>query len=177
MGEADWRRTSLTRQRVEARPAARAHQVALVVLAAAIVLSVLAVPRLALAQASSANVDQAGSEALTAYLKQNRLPLVGAQVMNGSGGTRRVVLYGFVATDEGKHDAERKVVAYLGTPVPSIDDRLVIKPELATMTAPPSADQGADSPASANGAPAGGMTFGELYQQIQQYGIKNPPGE
>lgn len=177
MGEADLRRTSLTRDCVESRPALRALRVAIVVLATTIGLSALAAPRRALAQASSASVDQASSQALTAYLKQNRLPLVGAQVMNSSGGTRRVVLYGFVATDEGKHDAERQVVAYLGTPVPSIDDRLVIKPELATMTAPPPADQAAGSPAPVNGAPGGGMTFGELYQQIQQYGIKNPPGE
>jgi hypothetical protein len=177
MGEEELRRTIRARRGVESRLAAPAHRIALVVLAASIGLSVLAAPRRALAQASSNNVDQASSTALTAYLKQNRLPLVGAQVMNGSGGTRRVVLYGFVATDEGKHDAERKVVAYVGTLVPSIDDRLVIKPELATMTAPPSADQGSSYPAPVNAAPASGMTFGELYRQIQQYGIKNPPGE
>ena len=154
----------------------------MVLLAATIGLCALAAPRRALAQASSgANVDQASSEALTAYLRQNRLPLVGAQVINVKRRARRVVLYGFVATDEGKQDAERKVVAYLGTPVPSIDDRLIVKPELATMTTPPAADPDAGYPAPANGPaamPAGGaMSFGDLYRQIQQYGIKNPPGE
>jgi hypothetical protein len=149
----------------------------MVLLAAAIGLGAIAAPRRALAQSSSASVNQPSSEALTAYLKQHRLPLVGAQVMNAKAGARRVVLYGFVATDEGKQDAERKVVAYLGTPVPSIDDRLVVKPELATMTAPPAADQDGGYPAAAGGAASAGMTFGELYRQIQQYGIRNPPGE
>jgi hypothetical protein len=137
---------------------------------------------LALAQVD--NVDQASSQALTSYLKQNRLPLVGAQVIKANGGQERIVLYGFVASDEGKQDAERKVIAYLGTPVPTIDDRLVVKPELATMTAPQQQDQAEDTqPADAQAAqsqgraPAGGMSFEQLYQQIQQYGIKNPPGE
>jgi hypothetical protein len=140
------------------------------------------------APAQDNNVDQATSQALTAYLKQNRLPLVGAQVIKLTGGQQRVVLYGFVATDDGKQDAERKVIAYLGTPVPTIDDRLLVKPELATMTAPQVQDQGpeaqggesqsAPAPAQSqqSAAPAG-MSFEQLYQQIQQYGIKNPPGE
>lgn len=144
-------------------------------------------PPSALAQDN--NVDQATSQALTSYLKQNRLPLVGAQVIKGNGGQERVVLYGFVASDDGKQDAERKVIAYLGTPVPTIDDRLLVKPELATMSAPQSQDQSsaaqgaeaqsATAPAtqSQQSAAPAGMSFEQLYQQIQQYGIKNPPGE
>lgn len=131
------------------------------------------------ALAQSDNVDQASSKSLTSYFKENRLPLVGAQVMKESNGQRRVVLYGFVATDEGKQDAERKALAYLGTPVPAIDDRLVIKPELATMTGPesPQPEESANYQSEGSTAPSGAITFDQLYQQIQQYGIKNPPGE
>jgi hypothetical protein len=126
------------------------------------------------------NVDQASSQALTSYFKENRLPLVGAQVMKASGGARRVVLYGFVATDEGKQDAERKAIAFLGAPAATIDDRLVIKPELATMTGPQAEpqDQGTGYQEQETGASGtGGLSFDQIYQQIQQYGIKNPPGE
>jgi hypothetical protein len=136
------------------------------------------------AHAQAANVDRATSQALTAYLKEHRLPLAGAQVINDSSGGRRLVLYGFVATDEGKVDAEQKAIGYLGTPVPTVDDRLLVKPELATMTGPQPSDQAGsqqpepDYPAEQNGgAPASSISFDSLYQQIQRYGIKSPPGE
>jgi len=135
--------------------------------------------------ARAVNVDQAASQALTAYLKQHRLPLVGAQVIKENSGGRTVLLYGYVATDQGKADAERKAIAYLGNPAPTIDDRLVVKPELATMTAPQSAYQAQpqeaepqvepEYQAGQSGTPA--ISFDGLYQQIQQYGIKSPPGE
>jgi hypothetical protein len=146
-------------------------------------------PLRSVAYAQAADVDQATSQALTSYLKQNRLPLVGAQVIKDSSGGRRLVLYGFVATDEGKVDAEQKAIGYLGTPVPAVDDRLVIKPELATMTTPPQGDRGVsqqsvppqsgpdDQSMQGGAAPARRMSFDSLYQQIQQYGIKSPPGE
>lgn len=138
------------------------------------------------AQTQSATVDQGASQALMAYLKQNRLPLVGAQVTKDSSGARRVVLYGFVATDDGKQDAEQKALVFLGTPKPTVDDRLVVKPELATMTGPQPSDAQPDAqPApgynqavpSGGGAAGNAISFDSLYQQIQQYGIKSPPGE
>lgn len=141
-------------------------------------------PLRTVAHAQAADVDQATSQALTAYLKEHRLPLVGAQVIKDSSGGRRLVLYGFVATDEGKVDAEQKAIGYLGTPVPTVDDRLLVKPELATMTGPQTTDQGESQQAQPDyqseqngGAPASSISFDSLYQQIQQYGIKTPPGE
>lgn len=163
-------------------------------LGVALVVCAIGGPMRSVARAQAADVDQATSEALTAYLKQHRLPLVGAQVIKDNGGGRRLVLYGFVATDEGKIDAEQKAIGYLGTPVPVVDDRLLVKPELATMTAPQPSDQSGqsgqsdtgeaqpaepDQQAQQNGgaAPASGISFDSLYRQIQQYGIKSPPGE
>jgi len=141
-----------------------------------------------LARAQDSNVDRAASEALTAYLKQNRLPLVGAQVMKDSAGGRHVVLYGFVASDTGKVDAEKQAASYLGAPAPSVDDRIVVKPELANMTGPPQADQSGQpdagqpdgsqqaAPTGQQGA-SGNLSFDSLYDQIQRYGVKSPPGE
>lgn len=177
MGEAKRRETGVVLTR-------RAKWPSLAWVSCAIFMAAITLARSPSALAQNDDVDQATSQALTSYLKQNRLPLVGAQVIKASGGQSRVVLYGFVATDQGKQDAERNAIAYLGTPVPTIDDRLVIKPELATMTGPQSQDQGADAqgadapPAQSGGTPPGaGMTFDQIYQEIQQYGIKNPPGE
>jgi hypothetical protein len=157
-------------------------------LGVALTASAIGGPLRSVAHAQGADVDQATCQALTAYLKEHRLPLVGAQVIKDNSGGRRLVLYGFVATDEGKIDAEQKAIGYLGTPVPTVDDRLLVKPELVTMTAPQPSDQSdqgepqpaePDEQAQQNGgaAPASGIIFDSLYRQIQQYGIKNPPGE
>jgi hypothetical protein len=160
-------------------------------LGVALIACMIGGPLRSVARAQTTDVDQTTSEALTAYLKQHRLPLVGAQVIKDNSGGRRLVLYGFVATDEGKIDAEQKAIGYLGTPVPTVDDRLLVKPELATMTSPQPSDQSGqsdtgeaqpaepDQRAQQNGgaAPASGISFDSLYRQIQQYGIKSPPGE
>ncbi|MGA2411894.1 MAG: hypothetical protein ABSG46_16100 [Candidatus Binataceae bacterium] len=138
-----------------------------------------------MAQAQNADVDRATSDALTANLKQHQLPLVGAQVVNDSAGGRQVVLYGFVASDAGKVEAEERALNYLGSPPPSVDDRIVVKPELANMTEPsqqepdtqsaPGDQAGADS--QVGQAVGGSLSFDSLYDQIQRYGIKSPPGE
>jgi hypothetical protein len=89
--------------------------------------------------AHSYMVDAAESQSLTTYLRQNRLPLVGAQVLADGAGNRRIVLYGFVATDFGKTDAARKALAYVGngaqagTPAPQVENRIEVRPEIARM--------------------------------------------
>src|SRR5437899_792179 len=54
--------------------------------------------------AQSYKVDTSDTQSLTSYLRQHRLPLVGAQVLTNGAGDRRIVLYGFVATQFGKND-------------------------------------------------------------------------
>ena len=76
------------------------------------------------------SADQGESEALTHYLKAHRLPLVGAQVLDGSGGKRAVVLYGFVGTDYGKSDAASKSQRFLAGPSVLVDNRIKVRPEL-----------------------------------------------
>jgi len=149
----------------------------------------LVAPPTALAQ--NYTVDTAASESLTNYLRQNRLPLVGAQIGASATGSRRLVLYGYVATQQGKNDAESKAVAYLGTPQPEVIDRIVIQPEIAKMrsggqSGDSSADQagtgsvGDYSSAGTGGAPAGafpGQSFDQVVNDIQRYGIKDAPGD
>src|SRR5579864_3016477 len=53
-------------------------------------------------------VDSPQSQGLSDYLKHHQLPLVGAQVVTSASGGRQVILFGFVASDFGKTDAEQK---------------------------------------------------------------------
>ena len=148
-----------------------------------IAIALMATPPAAIAQ--DFTVDSAASEALTNYLRQNRLPLVGAQIGSASAGARRLVLYGYVATQFGKSDAESKAIAYLGTPRPEVVNRIVIQPEIAKMKSGGQAgspgDAGAGSVSDyAGGAPRGafaGQSFDKVIDDIQRYGVKSPPDE
>ncbi len=75
-------------------------------------------------------VDKARSERLTRYLRNHRLPLVGAEVQQGDDGSRRLMLYGFVATEFGKADAERKAVKYLHEPDIEVLNHINVQPEI-----------------------------------------------
>jgi len=162
-------------------------------LAAALVMTALMIitaPSVAIAQ--DFTVDSAASEALTNYLRQNRLPLVGAQIGTASSGARRLVLYGYVATQVGKSDAQTKAIAQMGAPPPEVVNRIVIQPEIAKMKsgghpgpagAAPDNSQTDDvatyAGAGAGGAPSGGAFPGESIDQvlgdIQRYGTRSPP--
>ncbi|MHB8381737.1 MAG: hypothetical protein ACYDC3_05290 [Candidatus Binataceae bacterium] len=84
--------------------------------------------------------DPAGqSRAITEYLKSNRLPLVGAQALD-SGTGREVILYGFVATPEGKSDAEEKTRQVVDDPSVAIVDRIKVRPELLTAEQDPASE-------------------------------------
>jgi hypothetical protein len=88
--------------------------------------------------ASAAPIDTRGytanqgeSRALTDYLKQHRLPLVGGQVLEQpKTGARVVVLYGFVATDLGKNGAPEKARTFLGDDSVAVDNRIKVNPDL-----------------------------------------------
>ena len=130
------------------------------------------------------SADQGESEALTHYLKAHRLPLVGAQVLNGSGGKRAVVLYGFVGTDFGKSDAASKSQRFLAGPSVLVDNRIKVRPELlasgGASTPPPASSSSPDveSEAGSNSYPGADSYVQEQnhnpgiqqYQQQQQQG-------
>src|SRR5260221_4624070 len=76
-------------------------------------------------------IDSAQSQGLSDYLKHHNLPLVGGQVVTSPSGGRQAILFGFVATDFGKSDAEQKARNYLKDPTLLVDNRIKISPELA----------------------------------------------
>ena len=122
--------------------------------------------------AQSYKVAVSVSQALTSYLRQNRLPLVGAQVLADGAGRRHIVLYGFVATQVGKNDAAQKAVAFLknraeaGTSEPQVDNRIEIRPEIARMKMPQAAAASADS---------GNKSLDQVLDEIDRYGVKMVP--
>src|SRR5207253_7780945 len=79
------------------------------------------------------------SQALTEYLKQRKLPLVGAQVLRKTDNRRMVVLYGFVGSDFGKTDAANKTHSFLHDSNIEIDNRINIRPELLASNRPATA--------------------------------------
>jgi hypothetical protein len=95
---------------------------------------------------------QSDSEALTEYLKQRRLPLVGAQVLRRADGSRMVVLYGFVGSDFGKADAAEKTRTFLHDSSAQVDNRINVRPEL--LASNRSSSSLGNSPSSAYPAPA-----------------------
>ena len=76
-------------------------------------------------------IDSAQSQGLSDYLKHHSLPLVGAQVVTSPSGGQQVILFGFVASDFGKTDAEQKARHYLKDSSLVVDNRIKISPELA----------------------------------------------
>jgi hypothetical protein len=92
-------------------------------------------------------IDSASSQGLSDYLKHHSLPLVGAQVVTSTSGGKQVILFGFVASDFGKTDAEQKARHYLKDPTLVVDNRIKISPELAGGAS--------RSGSTVNGAPSG----------------------
>ena len=133
-------------------------------------------------------IDSPQSQGLSDYLKAHSLPLVGAQVVTSQSGGKQVILFGFVASDFGKSDAEQKARHYLKDTSLVVDNRIKISPELAgsggrsgsTVNGVPSGNAlpsgGSDPYASSgsiqdyqNNEPAGAQAYQAQGQQIQQY--------
>jgi hypothetical protein len=122
--------------------------------------------------------DSAESKALTSYLTQHKLPLVGAQVLRGPDGQRAVVLYGFVGSDFGKSDAVAKTRRYLGDRSIAVENRIDVRPELLSANRPNNSSTGSyDNHAGASAYP-GPQAYAEQqnppaasqYQQFQNQG-------
>jgi hypothetical protein len=124
--------------------------------------------------AQSYRVDPAASQSLTTYLRQHRLPLVGAQVISGGTGVPRIVLYGFVATKFGREDAARKALAYIqndgraGTLAPTVENRIEVRPEIARMKAH-AASSGPADPAN--------ESLDQVLDEIEHYGVRMAPSQ
>ena len=131
--------------------------------------------------AAASTSDSSQSGALTDYLKTHRLPLVGAQVLNNSSGVHQVILYGFVATQFGKQDAEAKARQFLGDPTVEVVNRIDVRPELLASgnsspapTAPSYNGAGATPPSGNSTAPDNSQLgsiqgYQDQQAQAQQY--------
>ncbi len=100
--------------------------------------------------------EQSESQALTEYLKQRKLPLVGAQVLRSADGRRMVVLYGFVGSDFGKADAVKKTRIFLHNSTVDVDNRINVRPELLASNRPSNAavtNPGSEYPPPAGSTP------------------------
>jgi hypothetical protein len=132
--------------------------------------------------AQNYTVDSAASDSLTAYLRKNRLPLVGAQVQTTPDGQKRLMLYGFVATDFGKQDAETKALAHLGGSGVTVENRIAVRPEIEQLKshhdATSSASDATSNPDQSQPTPdSSNLSFDQVMDAIQRNGFKDPPGE
>ena len=123
----------------------------------------------------NAHVDQVQSTALTDYLKTHHLPLVGAQVLSAPDGERQVILFGFVATDYGKGDAESKTRRYINDSKVTVDNRIKIEPSLAKAgnTGSSNSQSGDDGGLSGVQAYQNQTYADQIQQQQQMYGYQN----
>ncbi|MBF6570005.1 MAG: hypothetical protein IVW54_14140 [Candidatus Binataceae bacterium] len=135
---------------------------------------------IAIAVALPVSLPAAGdpaSSSLTDYLHQHRLPAVGAQITTGTDGSRTVMLYGFVATQRGFDDAEKRARSFLHDPYINVINRVAIDPELLAANhdgAPAdSGSTGSSSPAVANNAPPP-ANVGDIQQYEAQNQYRDP---
>jgi hypothetical protein len=82
---------------------------------------------------SSAADSDGADDSLSAYLHARRLPLVEARQITDDRGVESVLLYGFVATENGKRDAEDETRDFLDDPDITILNRIKVRPELLTL--------------------------------------------
>jgi hypothetical protein len=121
--------------------------------------------------------DQSTSQALTDYLTQHKLPLVGAQVLTAPDGSRAVVLYGFAGSEAGKQDAVGKARRYLKDSTVAVDNRVKVNPDLLTANNTGAAagqnpdDAAADTSANANDSSTYGAadSYTQHQKENQQY--------
>src|SRR5208283_2099781 len=119
-------------------------------------------------------IDSPQSQGLSDYLKHHSLPLVGAQVVTSPSGGKQVILFGFVASDFGKTDAEQKARHYLKDPSLVVDNRIKISPELAGSGGIPGST--VNGVPSANAMPSGGFDPYASSGSIQDYQNNEPSG-
>jgi hypothetical protein len=102
------------------------------------------------ARAQNYVIDQGTSDAITKYLHMNELPMVTAQFSTSPGGSKQLILTGFVATQFGRNDAERIANAYLNDPSVNLVDEILLDPHVEDLRPPPGSAAAASSAQSPN---------------------------
>jgi hypothetical protein len=122
---------------------------------------------------SGGTIDSPQSQGLSDYLKHHSLPLVGAKVVTSPSGGKQAILFGFVASDFGKADAEQKARHYLNDPTLVVDNRIKISPELAGSKG--SSGSTVNGVPSTNAMPSDGSDPYAASGSLQDYQNNQPP--
>ncbi len=118
-------------------------------------------------------IDQGTSDALTKYLHMNELPMVTAQFSTSPGGSKQLILTGFVATQFGRNDAERIANAYLNDPSVNLVDQILLDPHVEDLRAPQGSAAAASSAQSPNSPD---QLWNKTMQGIYKNGGQLPSG-
>ena len=95
------------------------------------------------ARAQNYVIDQRTSDAITKYLHMSELPMVTAEFSTSPGGSKQLILTGFVATQFGRDDAERIATGYLNDPSVKMVDQILLDPHVEDMRGTQPAQAGA----------------------------------
>jgi hypothetical protein len=123
------------------------------------------------ARAQNYAIDPGTSDAITKYLHMNELPMVTAEFSVSPGGSKQLVLTGFVATQFGRNDAERIATGYLNDPSVNMVDQILLDPHVEDMRgAAQGAAPGTQSPNSPD------QLWNKTMQGIYRNGGQTPSG-
>ena len=125
------------------------------------------------ARAQNYVIDQGTSDAITKYLHMNELPMVTAEFSTSPGGSKQLILTGFVATQFGRNDAERIANAYLNDPSVNLVDQILLDPHVEDLR-PPQGSAAAASGAQAPNSPD--QLWNKTMQGIYKNGGQSPSG-
>jgi hypothetical protein len=125
------------------------------------------------ARAQNYVIDQGTSDAITKYLHMNELPMVTAQFSTSPGGSKQLILTGFVATQFGRNDAERIANAYLNDPSVNLVDQILLDPHVEDLR-PPTGAAAAASSAQLPNSPD--QLWNKTMQGIYKNGGQSPSG-
>ena len=125
------------------------------------------------ARAQNYVIDQGTSDALTKYLHMNELQMVTAQFSTSPGGSKQLILTGFVATQFGRNDAERIANAYLNDPSVNLVDQILLDPHVEDLRAAPGSAAAASGTQSPNSPD---QLWNKTMQGIYKNGGQAPSG-
>ena len=126
-----------------------------------------------MARAQNYVIDQRTSDAITKYLHMSELPMVTAQFSTSQGGSKQLILTGFVATQFGRDDAERIATGYLNDPSVKMIDQILLDPHVEDMRG---AQQGSTGAAGAQSANNPDQLWNKTMQGIYKNGGQTPAG-
>jgi hypothetical protein len=140
----------------------------------ALILAILiVVATCGIGRAQNYAIDQRTSDALTKYLHMGELPMVTAQFSTSAGGSKQLILTGFVATQFGRNDAERIAIGYLNDPSVNMVDQILLDPYVEDMRGAQPGSAGAAGSQSQNSAD---QLWSKTMQGIYKNGGQTPAG-